>query len=271
MENPLVSIIMPVYNCEDTVGVAIASIVQQTYSNWELIIVNDGSNDMTDAVLASISDIRVKVIRQSNHGRGYARNVALQQCKGEYITFLDGDDFANKERIEKQVMFLERNRDINLVSTAMMMFGKENRFYRTKKIDGVIDDFADVNCATAMIRRRGDSDICYNTNLNCGEDVDFLTRYVGCGKMYALDEVLYYYNICDMSKKKMIKYSYYMLKNDHGDNLVKIFLNLISFSLHLLYYLMFPLKYICLRRYPSEPTKDDILDFVAHKRRLGVL
>ena len=270
MKNPKVSIIMPVFNVENTIMTAIQSVLMQTYQNWELIIVDDGSNDKTSSILSSIKDERVKVITQSNHGRGYARNVALQQCKGDYITFLDGDDFANEARIEKQVVFLEKNRDINLVSSAMMMFGMKNRFYKTKIKCGVIDEFADVNCATAMIRRRGESDIFYNTNLNCGEDVDFLRRYIGCGRMYALDDVLYYYNICD-SKKKMIKYRYYKLKNVHGANFIKTLKNILFFLAHLLYYLIFPLNFIYLRRYPSVPSEEDIQVFVAHKRRLGIL
>ena len=90
-----VSIIMPVFNSENYVSKSIDSIMNQTYDNWELIIVNDGSSDDTEAICREYSecDNRIKLINIKNSGPSVARNIGLQNSKGNYILFLDGDDY----------------------------------------------------------------------------------------------------------------------------------------------------------------------------------
>ncbi len=87
------SIIIPAYNCENTIERAIDSVIAQTYSNWELIVVNDGSSDGTVTRVTSFSDERIIVINQENVGPGKARNVGVSNAKGDYIVFLDSDDY----------------------------------------------------------------------------------------------------------------------------------------------------------------------------------
>ena len=90
-----ISIVMPVYNAEKTIQKSIESLINQTYSNWELIAVDDGSIDNSYEILTkySIKDSRIQVFHQDNKGPGAARNVALKQASGDYYAFLDADDF----------------------------------------------------------------------------------------------------------------------------------------------------------------------------------
>lgn len=105
----LVSIIMPAYNAEKTISQSIESVIAQTYSNWELIIVNDNSNDQTSAIIKFFSDndIRIKsYINEGNYGPAYSRDLAISKCRGQYICFLDSDDLYYPNKIESQLYFM---------------------------------------------------------------------------------------------------------------------------------------------------------------------
>ena len=88
----LVSVILPVFNGQDTLLEAVDSVLAQTYKDLELIIVNDGSTDRTSYILDTLIDPRVNVISTSNQGVSTARNTALLQSKGDFISFIDSDD-----------------------------------------------------------------------------------------------------------------------------------------------------------------------------------
>ena len=106
----LVSIIMPSYNTAEYIGESIKSVLNQTYSNWELIIVDDCSNDNTDEIVASFNDERIKYIKnEKNSGAAISRNRALREAKGKWIAFLDSDDLWMPEKLEKQISFMENN------------------------------------------------------------------------------------------------------------------------------------------------------------------
>lgn len=92
IEPELVSVMMPAYNAEAFIGAAIDSLLQQSYRHWELIVVDDGSTDSTATVAARYADPRIVVFTQPNRGEAAARNVALEQMRGEFIAFLDADD-----------------------------------------------------------------------------------------------------------------------------------------------------------------------------------
>lgn len=106
----LVSIIMPTYNCGRFIAESIRSVLAQTYTNWELIIVDDCSNDKTEDVVASFDDPRIHYLRnEQNEGAALTRNRALREAKGRYIAFLDSDDLWLPTKLERQIAFLERN------------------------------------------------------------------------------------------------------------------------------------------------------------------
>lgn len=108
---PLVSIITPCYNAAQTLEETIASVKRQTYHNWELLIVDDCSNDESVSILKqeAINDPRVRYITlETNMGPAGARNEALRRAKGKYIAFLDSDDLWVSEKLSKQVAFMEK-------------------------------------------------------------------------------------------------------------------------------------------------------------------
>lgn len=107
----LVSIIMPSYNTAKFISETIDSVLTQTYTNWELIIVDDCSIDNTDEVVKSfLSDDRIKYIKnEKNSGAAFSRNRALCEAKGKWIAFLDSDDLWFPEKLEKQISFMKKN------------------------------------------------------------------------------------------------------------------------------------------------------------------
>ena len=106
----LVSIIMPSYNTAKFIAETIKSVLSQTYTNWELIIVDDCSKDNTDEVVESFDDERIKYIKnEKNSGAAVSRNRALREAKGRWIAFLDSDDLWLPEKLEKQIAFMENN------------------------------------------------------------------------------------------------------------------------------------------------------------------
>src|SRR5260370_26858824 len=89
---PAVSIVLPAFNAERHIAHAIQSVLDQTFSDFELIIVNDGSTDATETLIQSFTDARVRNVAQDNQGPAVARNNALARCTGTYVAFLDADD-----------------------------------------------------------------------------------------------------------------------------------------------------------------------------------
>lgn len=106
---PLISVIIPVYNGEKTIKTTIESVLNQTFTDLELIVVNDGSQDSTLAVLDEIKDSRLKVFSFANSGVSASRNRGLAQAKGEFISFLDADDLWTPDKLEAQLRALQEN------------------------------------------------------------------------------------------------------------------------------------------------------------------
>ena len=115
-----VSVVMAVYNGERFVRSAIDSILSQTFTDFEFLIVNDGSTDGTADILKSITDPRVKVFHQDNQGCILATEKAVGEAKGEYIAIIDADDIALPERLEKTVTYLDSHPDTVLVGTGFI-------------------------------------------------------------------------------------------------------------------------------------------------------
>ncbi|MGC1309591.1 MAG: glycosyltransferase [Phormidesmis sp.] len=119
---PLVSIIIPVYNCEKYLEEAINSALVQSYPRMEIIVVDDGSTDRT-AKVAQKYGAQLQYIYQSNQGAGSAKNTGIERSNGEYLAFLDADDIWEKNKIELQMATLESNADLDIV------FGHVRNFY----------------------------------------------------------------------------------------------------------------------------------------------
>lgn len=109
--NELVSIVMPSYNTGNFISETINSVLKQTYTNWELIVVDDCSKDNTDEVVKEfLNDERIKYIKnEKNSGAAVSRNRAIKEAKGRWIAFLDSDDLWTEDKLEKQIKFMEDN------------------------------------------------------------------------------------------------------------------------------------------------------------------
>lgn len=99
MKEQMISVIVPAYNSEMFIGKCIDSVLEQTYSNWELIAVDDGSRDNTFGILKKYAEVdsRIRVIHQENQGPGIARNTGIAEAKGNYVVFIDSDDYIEKD------------------------------------------------------------------------------------------------------------------------------------------------------------------------------
>lgn len=133
----LISIITPTYNCAQFIGETIKSVINQTYTNWEMIIVDDASNDNTEEVVKSIKDERIKYIRlKENSGAATARNIAMENASGKFMAFLDSDDIWKKDKLEKQVKFMIDN-NYNFTCTAYEKMNEKgdslNKVFKPKK------------------------------------------------------------------------------------------------------------------------------------------
>lgn len=111
---PRVSVIIPTYNTAEYIPQAIESVLNQTYSDWELIVVNDGSTDSTASVMNQFDDPRVRYIYQTHKGRSSARNTGIAHSLGEYLAFLDADDMYHPSKLEVQVAHLDHHSEIGL-------------------------------------------------------------------------------------------------------------------------------------------------------------
>jgi glycosyltransferase involved in cell wall biosynthesis len=107
MKEPLVSVVIPVYNAEKYIAEAIKSVLAQTYANWEIVIADYGSSDRTAEIVKSFNEAKIRYFYQKNQGQSAARNLALANCRGDYVAFLDADDIFLPQKLERQVAFME--------------------------------------------------------------------------------------------------------------------------------------------------------------------
>lgn len=129
MNTPLVTIAIPIYNAEKYLRDAIQSCINQTYQNWELLLMCDGSTDKSSSIAFEMAnnDCRIKVVDDStNKGMIYRLNQSIQMAKGKYYARMDADDIMSINRIEKEVEYLENHKDVDVVGSSMMIIDGEN-------------------------------------------------------------------------------------------------------------------------------------------------
>ena len=155
----LISIITPLYNSKQHILDTIQSVQYQTYANWELIIIDDASNDGSVKVAESFStqDKRIKLIKlDSNKGPAVARNKGIKECSGRYIAFLDSDDLWMPEKLEKQLEFMDDHK-ASLSFTAYKKIEENGRYRGQVNINKMQIGYSDllktnhIGCLTAMI------------------------------------------------------------------------------------------------------------------------
>lgn len=224
---PLVSIMMPVYNGIHTLELATNSLIQQSYANWKCVIVNDGSTDGTTEFLNGLDDPRFLVIHfETNKGRPVARQAALDAAEGEYLAFLDADDFYHPDKLRQQIALLEKFPDIALVSCGNACYDADFNLETVRGCgNGVPKTYqfgGKLTCAlrTSVVRLAPAAKIAFNSKLKHAQDTDFMQRYL-VGKPYiSMPQVLYYYSeFVSVTGKKILKTYYYSLI--HHSSLLK--------------------------------------------------
>lgn len=134
MDLPLVSVIMPVYNASEFIRASVESILDQSYSDIELILINDGSSDNSLEILKSYNDKRIKLINnESNKGLIDSLNEGISHSSGKYIARMDADDISHFNRIKKQVELLEKNQEADIVATHTN--GTKKTLYHTRYLN----------------------------------------------------------------------------------------------------------------------------------------
>lgn len=110
--NNIVSIVMPAYNCDSFIKQSIESVINQTYKNWELIIINDCSTDKTEEIIKSYSDKRITTYKNNKQkGVSYSRNKGISFCSSEWIAFIDSDDIWENNKLEEQLEIVSNNKE----------------------------------------------------------------------------------------------------------------------------------------------------------------
>ena len=195
----LISVLMPVYNTkEEYLRASIESILNQTFKNFEFIIVNDGSTNNVEEVILSYKDDRIKYFKQENQGIVGALNNAWSKASGKYIARMDSDDIAYPERFAKQIKFLEENPEYSLIGSWAKIIPAKNIIKLPQDIK-IMDLLADCMFVHPSIMfNKADFEkfnIRYESGFDYVEDYCFYARAIKCLKMTNLQEVLLDYRV----------------------------------------------------------------------------
>lgn len=213
---PKVSIIMGIYNCEDTLEDAIKSIIEQSYENWELIMCDDCSKDNTLSIAQKYVGKypnKIKIIKnEKNLTLGPTLNRCIALSEGKYIARQDGDDISHKDRLKIQVDLLEKNNEFDLVGTSMMTFDDkgEKGIYKLKEIPtkddllyGTTFSHPTIMIKTEVMRILGG--YCEDDYAKQLEDFELWIRFFEYGfKGMNIDDILYFYREDDNAYKRKL-------------------------------------------------------------------
>ena len=223
---PLVSVIIPTYNKALYLKEAIESVLNQTYKNLELLVIDDGSTDNTAEIIKLFNDNRLIYFYQNNKGPAAARNVGIENSKGEFIAFLDSDDLWLEEKLEKQIKFLKENNEVGMLGTGFYKIDENKNIIgkkqfpadndRLKKILIKFNPFAQssVILRKEVIQKVGK----YDESFLESEDYDFWLRIARYYKIANLPEYLvmkrfYKENLSPVKDKKQLRFNLKAKKN----------------------------------------------------------
>lgn len=237
----VVSIIMPAYNVEDFIASSILSVIHQSFTDWELIIVNDFSCDETvERVERLLDDERIILINnESNLGGAGSRNVAIREAKGRYIAFLDSDDLWKEDKLEKQLAFMQHNNfgfSFTGYSTISEQDKLMDRIEVPERVDfGKLLKHNYIGCLTAIYDTQPFGKI-YMPLVRKRQDfalwLELLKRF---DYAYGLNENLGFYRIrsgsLSASKKDAFKYYWRVLRDVGGCNIFTATYNIVCYLL----------------------------------------
>ncbi len=195
--NPLISVVIPVYNAEESIVMTLDSVVNQTYKNFEIVLVDDGSKDRSNVLMQQYikdhPDVKIKLVTKQNGGVSSARNAGIDNSTGTFICFLDSDDQWLPKKLEVQIDIMLQNPDIGVLGTNMndmrfkKMFGVT--FSRLTPITSRMILMKNFLCIqTTMIRKEVLDDIGYFVTDQDNEDSNMIIRIANKYKAYLLNE-----------------------------------------------------------------------------------
>ena len=200
-----VSVIVPVYNCQKFLKHTVHSVQNQTYTNWEMIIVDDASTDssLSEAYRLAADEPRIKILRQpENKGVGACRNLAMSHAEGRFLAFLDSDDLWSREKLSKQIAFMKNN-DYALSHTSYAFISSRGNVMSLGKV--CVDDYVDlpkymkttqIGLSSVMIDREKIPTVLFPANRRLSEDAQVWMKLLREGQLFhGLDEVLTLYRV----------------------------------------------------------------------------
>ncbi len=196
-----VSIILPVYNAEEFLGEAIQSLLDQTFRDFELLIYNDGSIDQSDSVIKSFQDARIKYFSfESNTGLIHVLNTGLKQASGRYILRMDADDICEKDRIAKQVEFMDNHPEVGACGTQLKIVGTDQIIARPcldNELRWWIFKSSPLAHPSVILRRSiiTEHQLEFNTKAYVAEDFDLWWRMAFYTKLANLPDALLNYRL----------------------------------------------------------------------------
>ena len=226
---PLVSIILNCYNSANFLKKSINSVISQNYKNWELIVFDNCSTDNTKSVIQKFKRIkRIKYYQSKRFFSLYkARNLAIKKTKGSLITFLDSDDWWSKSKLNKQVKFLERKKNCNIIYSNHFLYNEKRnkislfskkKLYNGKITQSLLDNFK-MPILTTMIRKKLFLKYSFDHTYNIIGDFDLFVRISLKEKIFSTQEPLAFYRIHDsnMTTKRIdlniLELEKWLLKN----------------------------------------------------------
>lgn len=200
VEFPLITIIIPTYNRAHFLPRSVQSALAQTFKEFELIIVDDGSTDNTVDVIQQFDDLRIRYLYQENQGVSVARNFGISQAKGKYIALLDSDDTWHPEKLEKQLAFVQNNPEFGLIYTHYDQFFVEKSKIIHRRPTTTSCTFNDLflNCdiatsSTLILKSALDNVGYFDPSLTLWEDGDVFLRVAQKYPFHVIEETLTYY------------------------------------------------------------------------------
>ncbi len=230
--NPRVAIILPNYNSHLFLKETIMSVMNQSYKNWQLIIVDDCSDNKTKKILKNFLKIKkIKIFwMKKNRGAAYCRNYAIKKARSEYIAFIDSDDIWKRKKLSNQINFMKKN-NFNFTYTNYETFGKKKRFVKPPKkmnFDNFIHNTS-ISTATMLIRSKIAKEISF-TNTKICEDYFYKCKILNkVNYAYCLDQFLTKYRIRDGSlQSNPLRNLYWIWKINNNFNKLNFLQNFIS-------------------------------------------
>lgn len=207
-KSPKVTIAIPIYNSEKYLRFAIQSVLNQSYSNWILFLINDGSNDSSLSIMKEYESIdsRIVVINDNkNKGLIYRLNQSISMASTKYYARMDADDIMCISRIEKQVKYLEDHPEVDILGSSIMTIDNNNRVIGSGKVSGYVSAFVH---PTVIGRTEWFRENLYSDWAHRAEDFELWTRTSSNSVFYSLDEPLLFYREfgVPMMSKTMMSY-----------------------------------------------------------------